>query len=266
MNCHHILTLVFILSTMALGRVTSQAAETAEEAGLRIIRELDRRDSGWVDFRCEMNMVLRDASGREHSRTMRSLGREVPGDGDQSLIVFSSPAEVSGTVLLTYGHKKKRDDQWLFLPAIKRTKRISSGNRSGPFVGSEFAFEDLTGQEIEKFTHRFLGEGKANGMACFILERTPVDRKSGYSKQVSWIDKKEYRWQKTEFYDRKKSLLKTLTLTEYRKHLGRYWRADRARMLNHQTGKSTDLIAGRWQFKQGLSPQQFKPSRLEKVR
>ncbi len=75
-------------------------------------------------------------------------------DGDKSLFVFDEPRDVQGTAFLIHAHREDADDQWLYLPALKRVKRISSANRSGSFMGSEFAYEDMTAQEVEKFTYR----------------------------------------------------------------------------------------------------------------
>ncbi len=97
------------------------------------------------------------------------------------------------------------------LPALKRVKRISSRNKSGPFMGSEFAFEDLGSQEVAKYTYKWLHDEEYNSLDCFVLERRPAYEHSGYTRQEVWVDKAEYRIQKVKYYDRKNSLLKTQT-------------------------------------------------------
>ena len=103
-------------------------------------------------------------------------------------------------------------------------------------------------------------------MDCFVIERDPVDRNSGYTRQVVWIDKAEYRPQKIDYYDRKNSLLKTLTFSDYRQFLGRYWRAYDMYMENHQTGKSTRLTWSDYKFKTGLTERDFNRNSLKRIR
>lgn len=241
-------------------------AGQAEERGLAIAREADRRDTGFADFTADMTMRLRNAQGEESLRIMRTKVLEVPDDGDKTLIVFDQPRDVAGTGLLTYSHKVGDDDQWLYLPALKRVKRISSRNKSGPFMGSEFAYEDMASQEVEKYRYRFIEETTLDGQAMFLIERYPVDEHSGYTRQRVWIDQAEYRPMKIEFYDRKDALLKTLTFSGYRRYLDRFWRAAEMYMVNHQTGKSTLLNWDDFKFRVGLADQDFSKNALKRVR
>jgi len=245
------------------------AAETPEEKGLRIAQEADARDTGFGDSEVSMVMVLRNRQGDESVRNFRTRTLEVTDDGDKSLSIFDSPPDIEGTALLTYTHRKGPDDQWLYLPALKRVKRISSDNRSGSFVGSEFAYEDLSSQEVDKYTYRWDSDEACPGapdLTCWVVERFPVDESSGYTRQVSWIDQDEYRAWKIDFYDRKDTLLKTLTLADYRVYLDRFWRAHVLHMVNHQTGKSTDLTFDAYTFQAGLRDRDFDQKALERAR
>jgi hypothetical protein len=143
--------------------------------------------------------------------------------------------------MLTWTHKKGSDDQWLYLPALKRVKRITSRNKSGSFMGSEFAYEDLGSQEIEKYSHKFVAEESLNGRKTWKLERVPTDKKSGYSKLVTWIDQKYMNAVKVDYYDRRGSLLKTATFSNWKK-FGKYWRAAKIEMINKQTRKKSLLV------------------------
>jgi outer membrane lipoprotein-sorting protein len=244
-------------------------AETAEEKGLAIAVEIDRRDTGFADTKAEMKMILRNRHGDESIRDLRVQVLEVQGDGDKSIFVFQQPRDVKGTGLLSYSHKVGNDDQWLYLPALKRVKRISSSNKSGSFMGSEFAYEDFSSQEVEKYTYKYLRNEPCPtdpALDCFVNERYPVDENSGYTRQLGWVDTKEYRAQKIEFYDRKNSLLKTLVFKDYKQYLGQYWRAHELLMENHQTGKSTVLQWQGYQFKTGLSENDFTRNSLKRVK
>jgi outer membrane lipoprotein-sorting protein len=238
-------------------------AGPAEDKGLAIAKEADARNNGFGDSKTEMEMILRNKQGEESKRALRARTLEQANDGDKGLIIFDTPKDVQGTALLTFSHKVEDDDRWLYLPAVKRVKRIASDNKSGPFMGSEFAFEDLGSQEVEKYTYKYLKDEALDGQDCFVIERVPVDKNSGYTRQVVWMDKAEYRPLKIEFYDRKSSLMKTLTLSDYKQYLDKYWRAHKLDMINHQTGKSTTLTFGPFQFRNGYTDRDFDQNTLK---
>ncbi|TEU22293.1 MAG: outer membrane lipoprotein-sorting protein, partial [Gammaproteobacteria bacterium] len=164
----------------------------ADDKGLEIAREVEARDSGWGNFVANMKMILTDRKGRSAVREIRTKNLEVDGDGDKSMSIFDTPRDIKGTAMLTFSHKLDMDDQWLYLPALKRVKRISSRNKSGPFMGSEFAYEDLGSQEVEKYEYIYLGEDQLNGVSAFKSKRVPRYKHTGYKKQIIWIDKDRY--------------------------------------------------------------------------
>ncbi|MGB1800286.1 MAG: outer membrane lipoprotein-sorting protein [Gammaproteobacteria bacterium] len=241
-------------------------AETPEEKGLAIAEEADKRDTGWVDQTANMNMILKNKQGDEHTRVMRITTLEVQGDGDKSLLSFDNPKDIKGTAFLSHTHSLTPDDQWLYLPALKRIKRISSSNKSGPFVGSEYAYEDLSSQEVEKYTYKWLRDETIDGKDSFVIERYPQYKHSGYTRQIIWLDKEMYQPNKLEFYDRKNALLKTLLFQEYQQYLNQYWRPGVMEMTNHQTGKSTTLTWTDYQFKNGLTDRDFDKNTLKRAR
>ncbi len=242
--------------------------ETPEaHKGYEIAARADRSDYGFGDSTSEATMVLKNAAGQttERSLSFSTLEKEDETVGDKSLVMFNSPRDVEGTALLSHAKILEPDDQWLYLPALKRVKRISSANKSGPFVGSEFAFEDFTITELNKFTYAYVGEEELDGEMMDVLERFPRYEKSGYTKQKSWIDQKIFQARKLEFYDRRGDLLKTLTLSDYRDYDG-MWRAHKLTMVNHQTGKETDLIYSNYEFKTGLDSNDFEQGVLTRLR
>jgi hypothetical protein len=251
--------------------VTYAQDVSLEARGLEIVTELKRRDIGWGDSKTTLNMVLRNAAGQESTREIRTKTLEVDGDGDKSLNIFDHPRDVKGTAFLSFSHPVGADDQWLYLPALKRIKRIASRNKSGPFMGSEFAFEDLSSFEVDKYTYKFLREEScvsihSDAGTCFVVEQYPVDKYSGYTRQLTWIDTKEYRNWKTEYYDRRNSLLKTLTVTGFQQYLGQYWRATGMLMQNHQTKKMTELAWNEYQFQTGLTDADFNKNTLKRAK
>ena len=240
--------------------------ETPQDKGLRIAREASARNDGFGDFTAGLSMVLRDRHGRESLRQMRFKVLEVAGDGDKSLFVFDQPRDVRGTALLTHAHINVQDDQWLYLPALKRVKRINASTRSGSFMGSEFSYEDMSSPEVEEFTYRYLRDEPCGELTCTVTEQVPLDRKSGYSRKVVWQDSGELRTWKMELYDRKGSHLKTLTFADYRQYLDRYWRAGRQSMVNHLTGASTVLHWTDFRFRNNLADSEFTRTALRRVR
>lgn len=257
---------ILTISSLSLFLSSPTFAETAEEKGLAIATEAEKRDAGWGDSAAQMQMILRKKKGQERTREMRSRSFEMSDDGDKSIIIFDDPADVKGTAMLTHSHKVDSDDQWLFLPKLKRIKRISSSNKSGAFMSSEFAFEDLGSQEIEKYTYKYLKDETLDGRETFVVERYPVDKKSGYTKQIVWIDQETYRVPKIDFYDRKSALLKTLTSSDYKLYLDKHWRPSQMDMINHVTGKSTTLKFSDYEFGNGLSEDDFTKTSLKRAK
>jgi outer membrane lipoprotein-sorting protein len=247
------------------------AAQTPEEKGIAVARESEDRDSGWDNHIANVRMVLRNRHNQERERLFRfrthevvNSGRKV--DGDKILIIFDTPLDVKGTALLTFSHKQGDDDQWLYLPAVKRVKRISARNKSGSFVGSEFSYEDIASEELEKYTYKWIRDEDYSGKSCFVVERYPMNKwNSGYARQVVWYDKAEYRIQKIDFYDRKNNLLKTLTYHGYQQYIGRFWRQHEMKMINHQNGKSTELEWTDFKFHVGLKNSDFSRHSLRRI-
>ncbi len=251
---------------LCIGLSSNAMAETPEEKGLAIAKAADERDAGFGDFIADMTMTLRNRKGNESVRYIRIRTLEGEGEGDKSMSIFDEPRDVKGTAMLTFSHGLKPDDQWLYLPALKRVKRINSRNKSGPFMGSEFAFEDLGSQEVEKYSYKYLRDEACGEWQCYVTERKPEYEYSGYTRQIVWRDQAEYRVVKVEFYDRKNALLKTLDSRGYKEYIGRYWRPDEMFVQNHQNGKSTLLKWSNYQFRTGLTDRDFNSNTLSSVR
>ena len=264
-----VLTLaLYTSSSYANTQLTPVRGKTDEQRlGFEIAALSDRSDRGFGDSEVALEMVLRNAAGRESRRTLKIMTLEIDDEsvGDKSLVVFDSPNDIKGTALLSHAQILDPDNQWLFLPSLKRVKRISSANKSGPFVGSEFAFEDFTALELNKYSYNWLRHEIFDGLETDVIERTPLYEKSGYSRQITWIDRDIHQVRKVEFYDRRGDLLKTLVLTDYHDYDG-IWRSHHFEMVNHQTGKSTDLIYSDYTFGIGMKQNDFIKGRLTRLR
>ena len=257
--------LYVVTATLALG--SPAGAQDSAARGLAIAREAEKRDLGWGDSQVALTMILQDRKGNTRQRKLRILAFEVPGEsgGDKSITIFDTPADLKGTILLTHA-RLQDDDQWLYLPSLKRVKRISSSNKTGAFFGSEFAYEDISAPEIGKFRYNFVGQNPCGRLTCFVVERTPTYRNSGYSKQVTYYDTSAYRPQQIDYYDRKGKLMKVLTFSGYKKYAGKFWRAATYTMKNLKTGKTTVLKYGGWKFRTGLGTAYFDKANLRNIR
>ncbi|MCF6252001.1 MAG: outer membrane lipoprotein-sorting protein [Methylococcaceae bacterium] len=255
-----------ILFTFLVGSWGHTFAITAEQRGLQIIQQVDIRDTGFGDSESDLKMILHNRNGDESTRVLNMKTLEVKGDGDKSLSVFSNPRDIKGTAFLSFTHALEADEQWLYLPALKRVKRISSSNKSGPYLGSEFAFEDLTSFEVQKYHYKYLTDEIYKNIDCFVLELYPQYKHSGYTRQVVWIDKERYIPLKIDYYDRKNALLKTLEYNSYQQYLDQYWRADKMLMTNHITGKNTLLLWENYKFRNNFTDRTFDRNSLKRSR
>ena len=260
-----------ILAATLLPAGNARADDMSNPRGLEIATEVDKRDRGWGDVTVEGEMVLKNKAGNESVRKFRStiLEAEDAAVGDMSIITFSEPRDVRGTALLTHSKIEPDDDsQWIFLPAVKRVKRISSSNRTGKFVSSEFSYEDLGSEEVADNHHIWLEDAPCThdaSLTCAAVESRPKNKKSGYSRRVSFIDLAEYRVHRVDFYNRRGDLEKSLVFSDYRQYLDAYWRAHVMTMNNSQTGKSTTLTWDEYSFANGLGARDFTPQGLAKA-
>ena len=210
-----------------------------------IATKVKKSSDGYESSKSIMEMVLIDQAKNKSKRVMHSISLEDKKNdginGDKSLMEFKTPLDVKGTKFLTHEKIEKNNNQWLYLPALKRIKRITSKNKSGSFMGSEFSYEDISSREPSKYTYSTqLLEEKINNIDVYKYERYPKDKNSGYSKQVVYVDKNRFVVLKIEFFDKKKELLKTATYSGYKKIKNTY-RVTKMLMTNHQNYKATTL-------------------------
>jgi len=219
--------------------------------------------SGFDDASSKMQMTLINARGQQRTRTMKMQVLEGK-DEDKSLMEFLTPPDVKGTKFLSYEHIDKDDDQWMYLPALKRVKRISSKNKSGSFMGSEFSYEDLSAFNVKKYTYaEKLDEVTVDGVAMYVGESKPVSKYSGYTKLITWMNAETFLIHKVEYYDRKKKLLKTTFFEKY-KNYGDVYRIGKITMKNIQNDKTTILVWSDEKIRLGLKDKDFHKRYLKK--
>ena len=227
-------------------------AETSESVAKKAFEAV----SGYGSSIANARMILKNANGIENKRKLIMKRYEKP-TGDKSFLEFLYPLDIKGTKLLSFEHIGKDDSQWLYLPELKRIKRISSRNKSGSFMASEFSYEDISTQNYLNYTYK--GDAKKvnkNGKEYFQIERFPKDANSGYSKQIALIDTKTYLIQFGDYYDKQNRLLKKVSFLKYRK-IKNIYRVQTIKIVNVQNGKSTVLTLDDEKIKMGLSEQDF---------
>ena len=243
-----------------------RADNSPEAVGLEIATDARERQKGFGNFTASLTMTLRNKRGQENQRELRLKVIEVEGDGDRTLFVFDRPRDVQGTAFLVHAHKVEPDEQWLYLPGLKRVKRISSSKQSGSFMGSEFSYEDMGAVEVEKFRHRYLRDEPCGDFECVVLKRTPLSEDSGYSRQVVWLDRNELRTMQIQYFDRREAHIKTMVVENYEIYLDRFWRGSKVTMTNHLTGKSTELLWSNYDFGTDLDLGDFTQTALRRIR
>lgn len=244
---------------------TIATAQTAAQKGLSIATEASDRNGGYDDITVSGEMILKTSSGQTATRRFDANWISTGNDSSRSLLIFRWPGDIRNTALLTHIFTGKNDSQWLFLPAMERVRRISGSGRSGSFVGSEFAFEDMADQEVDKFKHVWIADQRCPGSGtCHVIDRVPTSN-SGYSRQRVWYDTGEFRLQQVQYFDRRGAHLKTLSVSGYRKYNNRFWRASRMDMVNHLTGATTRLNWKDFKFNKGLNPNSFTVNALRRI-
>lgn len=227
-------------ASMALLIVFATNAETTQQKGRRITTEFDKANEGFKGESSTIEMILINAYGDRITRKLTNKIQEGRGTGDKSIVKFISPKDVRDTKLLTWSAKRGNDSQWLYLPKSKKIKRITSRGKSGAFMGSELSYEDMSAQEVDQYRYKWLKDAKYKGRDVTVIERYPVDKNSGYSKQITYTDKKWKQALKVDYFDRKGKLLKIATFSSFKKY-GKFYRPNKLRMRNKQTKKESIL-------------------------
>lgn len=238
-------------------------AKSAEDRGYEIAEMCDKASRGYKGEDATMKMEIATAAGDKVYRNLVMKKKEFTNDGERIHLLVESPPDVKGTKLLTWTHKVEDDEQWLYLPAMKRVRRISAHLKSGSFMGSEFAYEDFSQKEISKFKHKYLRDEKINGRDTWVVQRIIKGSDSGYSKELIWYDKEYKAPLKIEFYDRKKELLKVADFSNFKFFHKRWWRPNKIRMANVQTRNQSIIVWSERKLKLDLSASIFQSENMK---
>jgi len=257
----------FITACVFVSWISSAIAEelSLDTKGRDIMSKVIERDNGFEDFSADVEMSIVDENGSTWVRRMQVSDLEIGGGGEKRLFVFHYPKDVKGTAVLshTQGIEEK---QWIFLPAFKRVRRISTANKSSPFVGSEFSYEDLASIELEKYRYRYVKMENYSGIECYVVEMQPIYKNSGYAKQLAIVDSTEFIVRRMDYFDHEDELLKTLELEDYQLFIDQYWRPLKLHMVNHQNRRKTLMEWSDIKYRNGLSDNDLSVTALKRAR
>ena len=251
----------FLTIAMAFSEVT---ATDVPPTGKEIMMRVDDRPDG-DDRRSNLTMTLINKRGRKRIREVKSFSKDF-GKDKKSVMVFEKPADVKGTAFLSweYDAPEKEDDKWLYMPAMKKVRRISGASKNEYFMGSDFTYDDMGDRNVEEDTHTLLGEEPVNGRACWKIESVPVDKDDMYSRKVVWILKSAYLAVKAEYYDRD-GLIKIFRAVDFREQDG-FWTVFRSEMDNVSRDHKTILEVDTIEYDTGIKESLFTVSAIQRGR
>jgi hypothetical protein len=201
---------LFVLSAvLCAGSLFAQDASAQNAAAIKQAAK-DRIQSDTMSSRSRM--VITAKNGGTTERLIDQYSKDGANGYARAVIVFQSPVTVKGTRFLTMDKAAGKSDQWIFLPALGKVRRIASSESGGSFMGTDFSYDDLSlmDREVGEDTHTVLREETLDGAACYVIQSVPKDNDFQYSKVVSWIDKANYRTYKVELYDKKRGVVEKL--------------------------------------------------------
>ncbi|MBZ0182376.1 MAG: outer membrane lipoprotein-sorting protein [Melioribacteraceae bacterium] len=247
-------SITIILLTAVLFSLNIFAQEKI--TGRKIIENVYYRPTG-DDATSELTMTLINSRGDERVREIQQFSKDY-GKEEKSIMFFLSPADVRNTSFMnwSYDEEGRDDDQWIYLPALKKIKRISSDSKGDYFMGSDFTYDDLGDRHPSEDTHKFLREEKLNGEVCYVVESIPLEEDYMYSKTVTWISKDKWIGMKKEFYDEDGEQLKNLTVKKYEKIDG-FWVILHSEMHNIQKDHKTIMKLKNVKLNTGIDEGKF---------
>ncbi|MCD6555831.1 MAG: outer membrane lipoprotein-sorting protein [Bacteroidales bacterium] len=244
------ITSVLIILTMIGGFNVS-----AQLTGKQIIEKVYNRPSG-NDQSSNLTMTLINAQGKQRVRKLAQYLKD-NGTVEKKIMFFTAPADVKGTSFMNWSYSNgKSDDQWIYLPALKKIKRISSDSKGDYFMGSDFTYDDLGDRHPSQDTHKLLREETVSGVKCYVVQSIPKDEDYMYSKTITWINKVTFIGVKKEFYDEDGDLLKIMHVNSSQKISGINV-ITKITMQNKQKNHKTIMSLSNVKINTGISDSKF---------
>jgi hypothetical protein len=230
---------VVLTTALFLTRAGLEAAY-AQEAAALIDRARNRIEAETTSTRSRMVITAKD--GKTSERVIDQYSKE-SGGGTLMLIEFKRPASVAGTRFLTIENSSGGEDRWIYLPSLGKTRRVAASEGGGSFMGTDFSYDDISSmdREIDADTHSILREETLNGSPCYVVQSVPKDSGYQYAKTISWIDKAQSLIYKSEMYNKRGELIKTMDISDYKDVQGRLT-AMRTKVSTISSGTSTTIF------------------------
>lgn len=254
--------LLLVIGIMLLGSA-SASAQSADD----ILRDVRERADG-KDVAAEVKLILTDKNGKQRVRDLIYLQKDYDNE-DKLTLYFTGPADVRGVGFQSFNYDEsiaQEDDQWLYLPAFRQTRRISASDKRGAFMGSEFAYIDMEKLRVNDYRQTLTGSDRYDGRDCFVIERIPVSEaitnKTGYYRTVLWVDKETHIVMRQDYYDIKNILFKTMRVRRVEKIEG-IWTVMQADMNDLVSKKSSSLIFSNVRYDVGLQDNLFQSAILK---
>ena len=227
-----------------------------EMTAREIIEKVYNRAEG-DDQTSNLTMTLVNKNGKERIRKIKQFTKDM-GDMEKNIMFFQSPADVKNTSFMSwsYDDENKSDDQWIYLPALKKTKRISSDSKNDYFMGSDFTYDDLGDRKLDDDTHELLREEAIDGVDYYVVESISKDEDYMYSKTITWIRKDNYIGLKKEFYDEDEDLLKILHIKKF-ENISGFLVITNSEMHNVQKDHKTMMVLSDININTGISDSKF---------
>ncbi len=244
--------------------IMAAATQLNAQSGREIIQMVKDRPDGENRY-AEMQLTLIKKNGAKRERKMISWAMD-EGKDTKKIMFFTYPGDVKGTGFLTwdYDQKGKEDDKWLYLPAMKKTRRISgASSKTDYFMGTDFTYDDMGGRSVDEDTHTLLREETLDGNKCWVVESKPVDNREIYSRKVSWIRQDCHTGVKVEYYDKLNKLHRVMTVQDLQKVEG-FWTILKMEMKNVQNGHSTEITVSNPKYDVNVDKSLFTVAKLEK--
>ena len=240
------------------------ALQVDAQTGRDIVLRVKNRPDGDTRY-AEMQLTLTKKNGNQRDRKMISWAMD-EGKDTKKIMFFTYPGDVKGTGFLTYDYNQigKEDAKWLYLPAMKKTRRISgSSSKTDYFMGTDFTYDDMGSRNVDEDKHQLLREEVRDGHKCWVVESKPIDNHEIYSRKVSWIRQDCLTAIYVEYYDKLDKLHRVLTIQDIKK-VQDFWTVCKMEMQNVQTGHSTVIVVKNPQYDIKIDKMLFTVAKLEK--
>ena len=253
-----------IVVLMAICLLGAASLSAQQLTGRDVIQKVKDRPDGETRY-AEMELTLIKKNGATRERKVTSWAMD-EGKDTKKMMFFTYPGDVKGTGFLTWDYDLpgKEDAKWLYLPAMKKTRRISgSSSKTDYFMGTDFTYDDMGSRNVDEDSHTLLREEDKDGHKCWVVESVPIDKHEIYSRKVSWIRQDCLTAAYVEYYDKLNKLHRVLTITDVRK-VQDYWTIHKMEMKNVQTGHSTVIVVKNPKYDINIDKGLFTVAKLEK--